>query len=330
MDKPVIAITMGDPAGIGPELVLKVLANSETHARCRPLVIGDPQVLMKTNEAMGAGLDLRAIEQVEEACFGPPTIDVLRPADLQIEQVPVGKVDPAMGRAAILCLREAYRLAMAGKVHGVAGAPINKQAMRLAGYPFHDELEYLIDLTGSAEAHILGVVRGIWTAAVTEHVPFKDIAGLIKKESVLKHTRVLYDAMRRSGVDTPRIAVAALNAHAGEGGQCGTEEIEEIGPAIEEARKAGIDAQGPCAADTVFVRATAGEFDGVVCMYHDQANIARKLLAWGKGATLFVGLPVVYGTTAHGTAFDKAGQWICDPGSLQASLEHAASLARGR
>jgi 4-hydroxythreonine-4-phosphate dehydrogenase len=190
-----------------------------------------------------------------------------------------------------------------------------------------DELAYLADLTHSPAPSSVGFVERILTVAVTEHVPFRDVAGLITKERVLRSITGLHAAMTRLQGPGATMAVAALNVHGGEGGLFGREEIDEIGPAIEDARAAGLAVQGPIPADTVFVRARDGEFGGVVCMYHDQANIARKLLATRSGATLFLGLPVVCATTAHGTAFDKAGQGVAEPASLAMALRCVATLA---
>ncbi|HHX64076.1 MAG TPA: 4-hydroxythreonine-4-phosphate dehydrogenase, partial [Chloroflexi bacterium] len=178
-------------------------------------------------------------------------------------------------------------------------------------------------------AFILGIMRGVWVTAVAEHVPFRAIADLITTASVLRYIDGLYDVMRRAGYEAPRIAVAALNAHGGEGGALGMEEITEIGPAVESACAKGIDVTGPVPADTVFGRALGGEFDGVVAMYHDQANIARKLQPMAERVTLFEGLPVPCSTTAHGVAYDIAGQGIADEGGMQAALEHVVQLATG-
>jgi 4-hydroxythreonine-4-phosphate dehydrogenase len=328
MNKPIIAITMGDAAGIGPELVVKALSQAASYESCCPFVVGDPEVLSAIVQVVGAPVQVRAIESLSEASFSPPAVDVLRPEGLRIEEVPWGKVDPAMGKAAALCLAKAFELAMAGQVQGVVSAPLSKEAFHLAGYHYRDELAYLSDLTGSPGAFTMGVMDWLWTAAVTEHVPFRDIASLVKKEQVLRRIGDMHTALAKTGLVAPRVAVAALNPHGGEGGLLGREELDEIAPAIEEANQRDINARGPLPADTVFVRALAGEFDGVVCMYHDQANIARKLQPRGTGATIFMGLPVICATTAHGTAFDKAGQGIADPSSLQKAVEYVVVLAR--
>jgi len=327
MDKPVIAITMGDAAGIGPELIVKVLSQRMAWDICHPFVVGEPRVMRDICKVVGANLRFKAIGELSKASFSPPDVEVLCPEGVRIHHVPWGKVDPDMGKAAALCLEKAFGMAMSNEVQGVVSAPLSKEAFHQAGYQYVDELAYLADLTRSQEPFILGVMDSIWTVAVTAHIPFRDIVGLIKKGRVLGYIVKMHSVLKKVGLTDPRIAVAALNVHAGEGGLFGREEIDEIEPAIQEARQQGIDVQGPVPADMVFVRALEGDFDGVVCMYHDQANIARKLQPKQKGATLYIGLPVVCGTTAHGTAFDKAGQGIADPGSLEAALKYTVMLS---
>lgn len=332
MAKPIIAVTMGDPAGIGPELIVKVLSEQHVYGRCHPVVVGVPGVMNEINEAIGADLSFRPIEDVTQARFSLPEVDVLRPEGLDVSGVEWGRLDPAMGDAAARCLRTALELGMDGQVQGVVSAPMNKEAFHLAGYDYLDELAYMADLSASDETFIMGVMADrIWTVAVTEHVPFSEILDAITEDNVEWYIVRMDEALRQVGFGAPRIAVAALNVHGGEGGLFGREEIDEIEPAIQAAQAQGIDARGPVPADTVFPRALAGEFDGVVCMYHDQANIARKLQPMHQRVTLFFGLPVICGTTAHGTAFDIAGQGVADPGSLAAALKYAVLLAaKGR
>ena len=327
MSKPIIAITMGDAAGIGPELIVKVLSQDKIYDICCPFVIGDPGVMTDICAVVGSNLQFKAIKGLADAEFAPPIIEVLRPRGLRIDHIPRGKVDPAMGKAAALCLKQAYEMAMDGEIQGVVSAPLNKEAFHLAGYHYRDELEYLADLTKSPASFMLGVMGSIWTIMVTEHISFREIADLINKDTILGCIDEIHNVLQKVKTGKPRIAVAALNVHAGEGGLFGREEIDEIGPAIQSARERGLEVQGPVPADMVFVRALEGDFDGVVCMYHDQANIARKLQPKSEGATIFLGLPVVCGTTAHGTAFDKAGLGIADPGSLVAALQCTVRLS---
>ncbi len=328
MHKPIIAITMGDAAGIGPELIVKLLGDATIFDRCRPFIIGDVTVLRDQAMLLNADCGFVAINDCAEAQFDPATIAVLRPRGFELGATRYSVVDPQFGKAAALYLETAYDLAQQGLVNGVVAAPMNKEAFHLAGYDYFDELEFLADITNSPEPFILGAVGAVWGVAVTEHIAFKEIVGYIKTPTIQRRIQHLHHVLQRIGYDAPRIAVAALNPHAGEGGLFGREEIDEIEPAIACAVAEGIQAQGPVPADIVFKRAFDGEFDGVVCMYHDQLNIARKLQAREQIATLWMGLPVIGATTAHGTAFDIAGQGIADPGSLAAALDYAIKLAR--
>jgi len=328
MKKPIIAITMGDPAGIGPELIAKVLSRSPIRDQCRPIVIGDVDILADACARVLPKVAVRAIDDLRDAEFSPTEIEVFAPEGLHLNHVTPGQVSGSTGKAAAQCLEAAYRLAMAGAVHGVVYAPMHKGAFHMAGYDYLDEIEYLADLAKCQEPVLIGVIGpSLLTTAVTLHVPFRSIADLVTRANVLMHIKRLDEILNAVGAVNPRIAVAALNVHGGEGGLFGSEEADEIVPAIEDARAQGLRVDGPCPADTVFVRARAGEFAGVVCMYHDQANIARKLLATMSGATLVLGLPVIFGTTAHGTALDKAGKGIADTGSLEAAWQYATLFA---
>jgi 4-hydroxythreonine-4-phosphate dehydrogenase len=327
MNQPVIAVTMGDAAGIGPELIVKVLSDSTIYDRCQPFVVGNLQVMRDSATMLKSMLVFQPVDDLSQARFAPDAIEVLSPAGFELGQVPPPGIDPVLGKAAALYLQTAFELALANQVQGVVAAPMNKESFHLAGYEYFDELAFLGDLTNSDEPFILGSLGSVWSVAVTEHIAFKDIVGYIKAERVLRYIHHLNDVLGKAGFETPRLAVAALNPHAGEGGLFGREEIDEISPAVERGMAEGIQVQGPVPADIVFKRALDGDFDGVVCMYHDQMNIARKLQARKHIATLFMGLPVIGATTAHGTAFDIAGQGIADPGSLAAALDYVIKLA---
>lgn len=327
IEKPIIAIAMGDPVGIGPELIAKALADIGLHARCRPFIIGDPQVMRDTAASLSSELRFRPADDLASAKFEPARIDVMNPPGFSLGALPPPAVHPKLGEAAGRYLEHAYELAMRNRVDGVVMAPMNKESFRAAGYDYFDELQFLGELTGSPEPFILGAAGPVWTVAVTEHIPFKDIVGFITRDRVGRYIEQLDDVLTKLGYNAPRIAVAALNPHGGEGGLFGREEIDVIAPAVHEAARADIRVAGPVPADIVFKRALDGEFDGVVCMYHDQMNIARKLQARSDIATLWMGLPVIGATTAHGTAFDIAGQGIADPGSLRAALDYAIKLA---
>jgi 4-hydroxythreonine-4-phosphate dehydrogenase len=327
MDRPLVAITMGDPAGIGPEVTVKTLANRSVHTICRPLVVGDLQVLENANRLVDSPLTFRTVQHISRAVTAREEIGVLVPAGLRVEHVVWGQVDGETGKAAALCLAEAAALALAGSVDAVVSAPMSKEAFHLAGYEYPDEPAFLADLTGSLEPFLMGIANGVWTVTVTEHIPFREIAAAVTSERILTRIRQLDRTLRRAGCERPRIGVAALNVHAGDGGLFGREEIEQITPAINEAQRASIAAEGPIPADAIFPRAFAGEFEGVVCMYHDQANIARKLQPFETGTTMFMGLPIVCSTTAHGTALDKAGKGIADARGLETALRWAVRLA---
>ena len=331
MARPTIAVSMGDPAGIGPELVAKVMADQALMSRCHALVIGMPSALEAACRLIDNDLEVRAISSIDEMKSEEIAqrnwIPVLPPTGLELSPIPRAAISAAAGEVAAASLRTAFDLAMARHVHAVAAAPMNKQSFHLAGYEFYDELQYLADYTGSAEPFLIGAMQNLWTVTVTEHIPFEEIAANITAERVLRSIVRIEGVLRRLGVCDPRIGVAALNPHAGENGLFGRQEIDEIAPAVQSARTQDLRVTGPVPADAIFVRAHAGEFDGVVCMYHDQANIARKLQPSRSGATLFLGLPVDCATTAHGTAFDKAGQGIADPGSMRDAVRAAIDLA---
>ena len=326
--KPVIAIAMGDPAGIGPEIIVKLMADDSWHKRCHFFIIGDPQVMRDNAYALNAPLRFHAIDELADANEAPGCIDVLSPPGFELGPMPPPEVNAKSGEAAGRYLQLAYELAVQSRVQGVVMAPMNKESFRLAGYNYFDELEFLGDITGSSEAFILGAAGPIWAVAVTEHIAFKNIVSHIKRDRVLRYIGHMQNVLEKLGHAEPRIAVAALNPHAGEGGLFGTEEIDEIAPAVRDAVRDDIHVTGPVPADIVFKRALEGDFDGVVCMYHDQMNIARKLQARSDIATLWMGLPVIGATTAHGTAFDIAGKGIADPGSLRAALDYVIKLAQ--
>ncbi len=325
--KPVIAIVMGDPAGIGPELIVKVTADGNVFERCRPVIIGDLMTMRNAAASLESPLRFRPVADLAEAQYQPLAPELLNPPDFALGAPLPPAVHPKLGEAAGRYLGLAYELAMAGLVDGVVMAPMNKESFRAAGYDYFDELQFLGELTGSEEPFILGAAGPVWAVAVTEHIPFKDIVGQLSIERVRRFIEHLHAVLRKLGFATPRIACAALNPHAGEGGLFGTEESDIIAPAIEEAQSNDIDVSGPVPADIVFKRALDGDFDGVVCLYHDQLNIARKLQSRADIATLWMGLPVIGATTAHGTAFDIAGQGVADPGSLRAALDYVITLS---
>jgi len=327
---PRVAVTMGYAAGIGPELVVKTVAKPTMRLECRPIVVGDSRILKEIAGTCGVTIEWNKIEKPEEARFKPGLVDLVDLQNTPINEFEWGKVVPSLGKASGEYLEVAWKAALDGKVDGIVSGVIHKEALNEGGYAFRDELEFFSKITGSPRPFLVGVTDSLWTTPVTVHIPFREIHEKITREDVLFHIEAIDQSMKRYGFTKPRIAVAALNVHGGEGGLFGDEETEAIGPAIQEARRLGIDAHGPYPADTIFVRAQKGEFDSVVGMYHDQVNIGRKLIGGMRGATLFMGLPVPCGTTAHGTALGKAGKGVADPSSMETTLKIVSRLASSK
>lgn len=326
---PIVAVPMGDPAGIGPEVTVKALYNPEIYKVARPMVVGDARVLAKAPGWRGEP----RIVKVENPREIDPTLGVawvLDTADVP-EDLKMAEVSVAGGKAAINYLTTAVNLAaVEGKVDAVASAPMHKGAMKKAGFHFGDEYDYMADLTHTEEYTMLTVSPTFTLATVVMHVPFKDIASLVKKDRILNTIRHSYIAARATGVENPRIGVAALNPHAGEDGLTGREEIDEIAPAIEAARAEGIDASGPWPADTFYMTAKQHAYDVYVGMYHDQGRIAMKLLDFGMAVTTAAGLPMPFTTTGHGSAFDIAGKGIADETNLKECVLLAAKQVMER
>jgi 4-hydroxythreonine-4-phosphate dehydrogenase len=329
-ERPTIALAMGDPAGVSPELTAKLLALPEVRAKARFVVIGDRRVFDEGARVAGVSLELAAIEPDAPLPQGaePIFIDL---AHLDPTSVKRGVAAIDGGRFAQVNYRHALALAREGKADAVCFTPFNKQAMKLAHPPYDDEIKFSQDAIGiSGPASEFNVLDRLWNARVTSHVPLAQVASLITKERVLRGLRLTDDSMRAAGFTRPRIAVAALNPHAGDGGNFGREEIEVIGPAVEAAKAEGIAADGPFPSDTVFLRAKSGQFDAVLTMYHDQGQIAMKLMGFERGVTLLGGFPFPICTPAHGTAYDIAGQGIANVGATRAAALLAADMARAR
>ncbi|MFN3885423.1 MAG: 4-hydroxythreonine-4-phosphate dehydrogenase PdxA [Aquabacterium sp.] len=334
-----LAVTMGDPCGIGPEIVARWWMGE---ARPQAVVVGDAAVMARAllwvrSEGQGP-TGVRRIDSVEEAwCLPPDVLPVWQPAGLPSDLLaaPVGQVDVRAGVAAAACIRGAVRLAQRGQVDAIVTAPLHKEALALAGEPYPGHTE-LLQAEGAPPGQPPAPVRmmlandQLKTVLVTIHVGLRQAIEQVTLPAVLETLRITHAAAASWGVPAPRIAVAGLNPHAGEGGLFGDEEITIIGPAIEAARAEGIDARGPYAPDTVFMRARhdpprhPGEFDVVVAMYHDQGLIPVKYLGLDQGVNVTLGLPFVRTSPDHGTAFDLAGTGRADP----ASLGHAAAMAR--
>ncbi len=317
------AITMGDPAGIGPEIVVKALVARPR----RHLVVGDPGVLRRAATVVGADVQVRAVAGPDAVTDAPGVVHVLPVSDLPAD-LPLGAVDARCGRAACLYVERATALALAGEVSAVVTAPINKEALHRAGVPFPGHTELLAHLAGVDSVAMMLATPQLRVVLVSVHVALRDALAMLSVELELATIRLAAHAGRRLGVARPRVAVAGLNPHASEGGLFGDEEATTIAPAVRRAQEEGIDASGPWPPDTVFMRARAGAFDVVVAQFHDQGLIPIKLLGLDEGVNVTLGLPFVRTSVDHGTAFDLAGTGRADAASLLAALDRADELTR--
>ena len=326
-DKPLIAVTLGDITGIGPEILVKVVVEGPPD-NCRLLVVCDAQVLRSSFDALGARFNLPVFRSIEEAASNDAPVAVLDLAQGGKELLALARPHPEAGRMAAEALVRTVELAADGRVDGVVFGPLVKESLYLGEKKYNDETQILRERLQAPEMKAVAKVGAIFRVTIAEHVPLSKVPGLITRQSVLNAIELLHEALLFYGLKSPRIAVAALNPHAGEGGMVGREEIDQINPAIQAAKAKGIDVSGPIPADTVYVRAFKGQFDGVVNMYHDQANIALKMAGFGEIVILFVRSPVIITTPSHGPAYGKAGKGTADPNNLRAAIEVAASLAQ--
>jgi len=331
--KPKVGLLLGDPSGIGPELVAKLLADESFDPAAELIVIGDRRVLDREMVSAGVGFDLQV--RTDPAAFDPddPAIRFLEipVTGIDFDALPVGTANEIGGRYAMEVLSTALDLAVAKKIDAVAYAPMNKAAMNLAGWSYRDGIDFCTSHLGwDGIASELNVLDKLWVARVTSHVPMRRVHEFLTVDRIHAIIDLLKRSLIAAGVETPRIAVAGYNPHCGEGGLCGTEEIESIIPAIERAQSDGTQASGPISADIVYIKARAGEFDGIVTMYHDQCQIANKLLEFDRGISIHGGTPVPTATTAHGTAFDIVGTGRGNTQPLARAVAIAAKIAGNR
>jgi 4-hydroxythreonine-4-phosphate dehydrogenase len=328
-NEPLIAVTPGDITGIGPEILVKVITEGPPE-NCRLLAVGDARVLRASFAALGAKFDLPVFRDIEEAAASDARVMVLDLAQGGEELLALARPHPEAGRMAAEALVQSARWAKEGKVDAVVFGPLVKESLYLGKTKYNDETEMMREQLEAPLMKSVAKIGNIFRITIAEHVPLQRIPEFITRENILEAIEILNEALKMYGMKTPRIAVAALNPHAGEGGLVGREEIDHIVPAVEEARKKGIDVYGPIPADTVYVRAFKGQYDGVVNMYHDQANIALKMAGFGEIVIIFARSPAIITTPSHGPAYGKAGKGTADPGNLRATIEVAASLARHR
>ena len=320
----VVAVTMGDPTGIGPEIVAKLFA--ETGGR-RAVVVGDVALMRRAVDLLELPLRVNPVGRPTDARFERGTIDVVPATELPAD-LPYGRVDARGGGAAYEYVRRAVELALADEVHAIATAPLNKEAMHLAGFRYPGHTEVLAELTGVRDYAMMLVTDDLRVVHVSTHVALSEAIRRVQPERELTVIRLADRSLRLLGVEQPRVAVAGLNPHAGESGLFGTEDRDVIAPAVEAARAEGIDASGPWPPDTVFMHAREGRFDIVVVQYHDQGHIPIKLMGFDTGVNVTVGLPFFRTSVDHGTAFDIAGTGRADHGSMRAAVDLAAALAR--
>ncbi|MFJ1302984.1 4-hydroxythreonine-4-phosphate dehydrogenase PdxA [Pseudomonadota bacterium AL_CKDN230030165-1A_HGKHYDSX7] len=318
-----VGITMGDAAGIGPEIVIKACAQG---LRAPVVVFGDAGVLHRTAESLGARLEILEIADARDARPRAGVIEVVRTGAPLAADLPQGKVNAACGQAAYDYLCAAIDAAQAGTIRAIVTAPLNKHSMHLAGIDQPGHTEILAERSHTSQFAMMLANDELRVLLVTIHVALADVMALITPESELRAIRLADRACRQMGIARPRVAVAGLNPHAGEDGKFGREDIDIIAPAVAQARADGLDVSGPWPGDTIFMRARRGEFDIVVAQYHDQGLIPVKYLGIDHGVNVTVGLPFVRTSVDHGTAFDIAGQGIADPASLVAAFDLALSM----
>jgi 4-hydroxythreonine-4-phosphate dehydrogenase len=318
---------MGDPAGISAELAVKVQALDDVRRSARLVIVGDKRVFDRGAAIAGRSGDLTVVAPGEEGLTSEDVIFVDL-GHLDPDTVALGVATAEGGRFALANYRYALRLAAEGRADAVAFMPFNKPAMKLAHPSYDDEIGFSAEVVGiDGPASEFNVLGSLWNVRVTSHVPLSAVAGLITRERVVRGLTLTDNSMRAAGFERPRIAVAGLNPHAGDGGNFGREEIDVIAPAVEDAKRAGIAADGPFSPDTVFLRARAGAFDAVLTMYHDQGQIAMKLIGFEQGVTLLGGFPFPIVTPAHGTAYDIAGRGVARVGAAREALLLGAAMA---
>jgi len=339
--KPIIAITMGDPAGIGPEIVARSLSHQEVYDTCRPLVTGDAAVMEKAVALLGLSLRVNRIGKVEDAAFRYGEIDVFDIPCIDFSTFSYGEVQAQCGHAAFLAIRKAIDLAMNSDVDATVTAPLNKAALHLAGHNFDGHTEIYATFTHTKKYAMLLADEFLRVIHVSTHVPLRKACDLVKKERIIEVTELIRDACIQFGIGNPRIGIAGLNPHSSDNGLFGDEEALEIIPAVEELKARGFNVDGPVPPDSLFAKAKCGQYDGCVAMYHDQGHIPFKVVGFNwnkktgkmdsvKGVNITLGLPIIRVSVDHGTAFDVAGKGIASEDALMLSLEYATKMALSR
>lgn len=339
--KPVLAITMGDPASIGPEIAVKALLNKNIYDMCAPLIIGDANVFEDIIQRFSFNTKVNAIDHISNAFFEYGTIDVFDLKNVEISQLEFGKINAMCGNASFQAVKKAIELAIEGVVDATVTGPINKKSINEAGHHFAGHTEIYAHYTHTKKYAMLLVEESLNVIHVSTHVSLREACDLVKKQRVLDVIELLYNGLKSLGKENLKIGVAGLNPHAGDNGLFGTEDSEEIIPAVIAARDKGFDVEGPVPPDTLFSKAAMGAYGGVVAMYHDQGHIPFKLngFKWDpvkkqmesvKGVNITLGLPIIRTSVDHGTAFEIAGEGIASPDAMIYAIESAILLSKNR
>ena len=329
-DLPRITITMGDPAGIGPEVILKALLQADVYQVCRPIVVGDINVLKMVSKKLGP-LSFHTIETPSEVAGSPGLVDVISVSNLKRDSFVPGRPTVPGGKAMVDYIIKAVNFNKDGQVSAMVTCPISKELMHKAGYRFDGHTELLANLTNTRDYGMMLANESLRVSLVTIHCALKEVPQRLNKGLILKTIRLTYRALEEDfAIKRPHVAVAGLNPHAGEAGLFGLEDKEIIQPAVDEAKTEGLLVDGPFPADTIFYHAINGKFDAVVAMYHDQGLIPVKLLNFSDSVNITLGLPIVRTSVDHGTAYDIAGKGVADPSSLIAAIRMAVKIASAR
>lgn len=328
--KPILAVTMGDPAGVGAEIIAKALASENVFRRAQPFVVGSRDCLEQAKLQTASNIRFETIESIDSLRQAPGVVQVLEAEPFDAAGLTMGQVDADCGRAAVRYFEAAVKLAQAGRIKGVVTCPINKEAVHAAG--FHGDIghqEILARMTGSTLTATMLMTTGLKVAHLSTHKSLAEAVAYVKQPVVVEKLRLTADCMRQWMGREPRIAVAALNPHGGEGGMLGREEIDELAPAVNAANASGMKVTGPLPADSVFYRAIAGEFDAVLALYHDQGHIAIKVHNFEDSITATMGIPFIRTSVDHGTAFDIAGQNRANADGLARAIDAAIDMMNG-
>lgn len=340
-NKPVIGITMGDPASIGPEIALKALLEDRVRSICRPIIVGDAEVFKQIAIRLNLPIEVHSISKVSDAEFKVGQADVYDLKNTDLSKITFGEVSAEAGEASFQSIKKVIDLALQGELYATVTGPINKKSINEAGHQFAGHTEIYAHYTNTQKYAMLLVEENLRVIHVSTHVSLREACDLVKKERILEVTELLYNGLKSLGVSNLKIGIAGLNPHAGDSGLFGTEDDQEILPAVEEAFKLGYDVEGPVPADTLFSKAVTGYYGGIVAMYHDQGHIPFKLTGfkWNaekkqmdsvKGVNITMGLPIIRTSVDHGTAFEIAGKGVASPDAMVLAIESAVQLAENK